>query len=320
MERAIQDRMASKDRPARSSGRQVTLQRLKGQLDVLEGRRAPRMQRASALKLWPGLAIQKGALHQLRVKDYRDATASMGFALCLAQQAAVSRSKTKKPRIVIISLRHEANEYGSLYGEGLASLGINPDTVIFIEARNEKELLWAGEEAARHEGVASIVMAVRHPSAIMTLTAMRRLNLSAQQKSVLITFVYGDFASSKKSIAGGAPWRWCVCPAPSGFLIHDRKASGRPSWTVIVEKGLALEARSFLVEWHHETGSFVLRQRGRQKRHQRGLQRSNKRKASYLPDEAYHRFVDAASVNRFLSMARTSFGKSMFSSKENTID
>lgn len=64
-----------------------------------------------------------------------------------------------------------------LYAPGLEQAGLSPDRVLFVEAREDKDVLAVMEDALRHGSLAAVIGEVRRAD----MTATRRLQLAAAE-------------------------------------------------------------------------------------------------------------------------------------------
>jgi|GEM_PF-156889 len=153
---------------------------VRDRLAVLKARIA-RIERGGARR-WPavslGLAavdgwlpdggLRQGALHE--VMGGPDQAASLGFLAGLAARCAAAR----RGPVLWIAPRLD------LYPPGLAAIGLGPERLILVTARQARARLWALEEAARTPALGAAVA----DSADLDLTAGRRLQLAAEESGV----------------------------------------------------------------------------------------------------------------------------------------
>ncbi|MEJ7317026.1 hypothetical protein, partial [Staphylococcus epidermidis] len=62
-----------------------------------------------------------------------------------------------------------------LYAPGLEQAGLNPATLLFVEVREDKDVLAVMEDGLRHGGLAAVVGEVKRANMVAT----RRLQLAA---------------------------------------------------------------------------------------------------------------------------------------------
>lgn len=107
----------------------------------------------------------------------------------------------------------------------LKQFGIEPDRVVFIDLRKEKEVLWAVEEALKCEGVAAVIGEVRE----LDFTASRRLQI-AVEKSRTTGFILRDHPRNINPNACVA--RWQIKPLGSQVPTPDMPGLGFLRWWV----------------------------------------------------------------------------------------
>lgn len=116
-----------------------------------------------------------------------------------------------------------------LYGSGLLALGLDPARLLLVESRQDAESLWALEEAARSGAVSLVIGEID----FLDLTASRRLQLAAEEKTCTILLLRRSRLMNKGKMGNGAKHRqpsaavtrWQITPLPSR-LIEDENHSG----------------------------------------------------------------------------------------------
>ncbi len=100
------------------------------------------------------------------------------------------------------------------FAPGLASVGLNPDRVVYAQARHDATLL-VMEEGLRHRGLAGVVAEFAAP---LSLTASRRLQLAAEATGVMAILLHRQYRSALSEAAGAtaAATRWRIAALPSG--------------------------------------------------------------------------------------------------------
>lgn len=142
-----------------------------------------------------------------------------------------------------------------LFQPGLASVGLHPDRVIYVETYKDAEVLPAMEEGLRHGGLAGVVGEV----ARIGLTPSRRLQRAAGASGVTGLVIRrwrndAERASSVDPIA--ATTRWRIGSAPSS----TPPAPGlcRARWLVELVRCKGAEPRSWLLEACDEAGRLTV--------------------------------------------------------------
>lgn len=142
-----------------------------------------------------------------------------------------------------------------LFAPALASVGLPPDRVIFVETGRDAEVLPAMEEGLRHGGLAGVV----GEAARLSLVASRRLLLAAEGSGVP-AFVLRRWRNEAEREAAGEPnaafTRWRIGPAPSQPLPLPALAPTR--WRVELLRCRGAEPSSWIVEACDAQGRLAL--------------------------------------------------------------
>mgnify|MGYP003627618199 CR=1 FL=1 len=176
----------------------------------------------------PAGGLACAALHEVRARDYRDMSASIGFAAALA--TACARTFPDAP-ILWCEASQTTFDVGRLYGPGLAAFGLDPARLILASPASVVDLLWTMEEALRSGAFAAVIGEIDGRAAALTLTATRRLHLAAEaggRPALLLT----GHASNGTSAAAT---RWCVASSVNATSAHASLV-GRPCWSVRLER------------------------------------------------------------------------------------
>jgi protein ImuA len=193
----------------------------------------------------PGGGLTCGLLHEMLPKTHRERPAALGFVLALAASALC----TRRGHAVFVASRRSL-PYGNLYGHGLKELGLDTHRLILIEARKDRDVLWALEETLRAGAIPAVVAGAIESD--LDLTVSRRLNLAAA--------IHGTplfLARPADSVgANAAATRWRIAAAPSA---RDRfGAVSRLRWHASLERCRNGRPGEWLVEWCHVTHRFYL--------------------------------------------------------------
>jgi protein ImuA len=223
------------------------LDALRRRIETLESKGAPEARAGLVFALGP-LTIAPGALHEIRLCEWRDAPAALGFALAISGKIA---ARTRKPAVWVREPRGYIS-VGRAYACGLSSFGVDPEDVIVVSPQNAKEALWATEEAAGASGVGAVVSEFLKPHGLLDLTATRRLQLAAEASGTTPIFL----RSAGDAKPSAARTRWRIAAAPSASDSYDLKASGNPRWRVELEKCRAGGRGAWVLEWDDETGEL----------------------------------------------------------------
>ena len=120
-----------------------------------------------------------GALHEITPQRDGDLPACFGFIA-----AMLGRVSAGEP-VIFVSPQNLATR-SRLYGHGLSALGLDPGRVFLVETPDDKQALWAIEEALR-SGVPAAVIGIT--GADIDLKSGQRLNLAAGDSGRLLFLV-----------------------------------------------------------------------------------------------------------------------------------
>lgn len=192
--------------------------------------------------------LTDSGVHEFYAENSADAATVDGFAL----GAGLSTSSGGDLVWAIHDLT--GRETGRPHGPGLHQMGIAPETVLVVRARDIRTLLGVAEDALRTDGIGAVLLSAWGEDRAFSLTASRRLSLAARTGGKRL-FLARAGASPQPSAAKS---RWSVRSDASSALEGD--APGRPAFSVTLlrhRKGAAL--RTWMMEWDRETRSFVER-------------------------------------------------------------
>jgi len=171
----------------------------------------------------PGGGLGLGRWHEFTGEGLEVETAASAAAFV----AALARPLAAKGQIVWV-VRHD-----DLFAPGLAGLGLSPERVIGVCARDEAEALAVLEDALGTVGVAAAVGEVE----AVDLTAGRRLQLACERQGstglVIRRRPYGGEA--RRDTGSAAASRWKISPALSEPLPGE-PGLGAPRWRVELER------------------------------------------------------------------------------------
>lgn len=166
-----------------------------------------------------GGGLARAALHEIHAATGADNIAANGFSLALAVAAAPAG----RP-IVWVRQDHAVREGGSLDGDGLAALGLDPAALILVRLRDPLAVLRAGGEAARCAALGAVIIEPWGEPKALDLTVQRRFQLAAEASGVTV-FLLRPGARPK---AGSAETRWQVASGPAVPL--STNAPGHPTF------------------------------------------------------------------------------------------
>jgi protein ImuA len=154
-----------------------------------------------------------GRLHELHAARSTDAPAAAAAALLMALATRPDRP------IAWLRLESAERRTGTLYGPGLADLGLPPDRLLLAVLPDDLALLKAAADLLKSRALGAVLMELHGPCRRLDLTASRRLALAAAAGNSLAILLRVDAEP-----APSAAWRrWQVASAPSRPL-----AAGAP--------------------------------------------------------------------------------------------
>ncbi|MBI1261913.1 MAG: hypothetical protein GC184_09325 [Rhizobiales bacterium] len=195
-------------------------------------------------------ALACGALHEVQAADYRDMSASIGFAMALA--VCCGRRFSSAPILWCESARPPF-DMGHLYGPGLAAFGLDPARLILVAPASAVDLLWTMEEALRLGAFAAVFGEIDGRLPALSLTATRRLQLAAEAGGRPAFLLTGHATGGTSAAAT----RWDVAAAPSSVDSGASALVGRARWRLRLKKcrnalagaGADMIDRDICVEW-----------------------------------------------------------------------
>lgn len=182
---------------------------------------------------FPNGVFPTGSIHEFICEAPEQAAASSGFiggllsilmrkgSICLW----ISKSRT-------------------LFPPAIKAFGVEPDRIVFIDMKSEKDILWAMEEALKCSGLAAVVAELHG----MDFVQSRRLQL-AVEKSRVTGFVLRSHLLQIGTTACAARWR--ISPVPS-VLEPGMPGVGLPRWKVELLKVRNGNPGVWMLEWSSE--------------------------------------------------------------------
>ncbi|MGX5858271.1 ImuA family protein [Dyadobacter jiangsuensis] len=211
--------------------------RLRREIMSLQGYRAPTAgSKPDKIDLGPiKSAFVDGVFPKVGVHEFistapEDAAATAGF------MAAVTGQLMKSDGICLwVSSRR------TVFPLALGYFGIEPDRVIFIDLKKDKDLLWTIEEALKCNALAAVIGEVKE----LNLTESRRLQLAVEDSKVT-GFLHRVSPRSLNPISSIC--RWKISPLPSG-RDGSLPGIGFPRWNVTIEKVRNGQPGNWNVQW-----------------------------------------------------------------------
>lgn len=164
-------------------------------------------------KAFPNHAFPLGSIHEFISENLEEEASSSGFMAgllpLLMQKNGIS---------LWIGSSH------ALFTPAIKLFGLDPDRIIFVQMKQQQDILWALEEGLKCEGVSVVVAEV----ADINFSQSRRLQLAVEQSRVT-----GFVLRLRPRFLGATACavRWHIRPLPS-WTEGDLPGVGFPSWEV----------------------------------------------------------------------------------------
>lgn len=162
---------------------------------------------------FPNKIFPQGAIHEFISSGAENGATTSGFL------SGILSSLLKNNGVGIWISRHQ-----NIFPPALKLFGIDPDKIIFINPKKEKEMLWVMEEALKCKGLAAVVAEIPK----LTFTDSRRLQL-AVEKSKVTGFIHR--IDPKEFNTTSCVTRWKISTLPSN-LSDNLPGVGFPRWNV----------------------------------------------------------------------------------------
>ncbi|WP_374951376.1 ImuA family protein [Mucilaginibacter sp.] len=187
-------------------------------------------------KAFPNGVFPVGAVHEFLSAEPEHAAACGGFVAGILNSLMMQGGAC-----LWISVSR------SLFPPALKAFGVEPDKVIFIDLKRERDVLWATEEALKCEGLAGVVAELKQVS----FTQSRRLQLAVENSRVTGFIMRKDI---RKLTATACTARWNITSLPSE-LEAGMPGVGFPRWNVELLKVRNGNPGQWTIEW--QGGGFV---------------------------------------------------------------
>lgn len=192
-----------------------------------------------------GGGLARGALHEIFAAGMLDEASAAAFVIALALRAA--------PAAPLVWVRQDfvGLELGEIYAPGLVELGLSPERLILVKARDAPAVLRAGEEAARCAPLGAVIIEPWGNPKALDLVASRRLMLAAARSGVSLFML----RAGGSPLPGAAATRWRVRAVASDHL--EAHAPGQPAFEVslIRDRAGGMEGK-WILEWQRDVLSF----------------------------------------------------------------
>jgi protein ImuA len=164
--------------------------------------------------------------HELLGAAPGDETGALALAFSLAGQTGKS--------LCFCSKRNEDQEFGRLYGYGLAALGMAPERVTMVTASNEKDLLWVLEEAVTSNAFGAVIGVLSPKERLYGFATSRRLKLRVTAKAKPLFLI--RHCSARGATAAHGRWRVTILPSQPENAGADIPLLGAPRLRLDLER------------------------------------------------------------------------------------
>jgi protein ImuA len=179
---------------------------------------------------FPNASFPVGAMHEFISSDKEGATATSGFIAALLGKLM----KNGGASVWIGSSR-------TLFPPALKFFDTNPEKIIFIDLKKEKDVMWAMEEALKCDNLAAVVGEIQE----LSFTASRRFQLAVEQSHVTGLILR---CNSRNPNITACVSRWKITSLPCLFN-DDMPGVGFPRWKVELLKIRNGKPGSWEIEW-----------------------------------------------------------------------
>ena len=184
-------------------------------------------------KAFPNGVFPTGAIHEFLSDSPEDAAATGGFI------SALLGTLLRRGGVGIwIATRR------TLFPPALKWYGVDPERIVFVDLANNKDALWAMEEALKCEGLAAVVGEIPE----IDFTASRKLQL-AVEKSRVSGFLLRHQPRKTGVVAAVSRWRIGMLPS---LPVDGLPGLGFPRWKTQLVKVRNGRPGEWIVEWANQ--------------------------------------------------------------------
>jgi protein ImuA len=190
---------------------------------------------------FPDRIFPLGAVHEFISNAQEDAAATNGFITAL-----LSRFIQQEGICLWVSAKC------TVFPPALKLFGIEPERIIFIDLKRQKDVLWAVEEALKCESLAAVIGELTD----LSFTESRRLQLAVEQSHVT-GFIHRYNPRSENIVA--CVTRWKIKALPS-FFSDDMPGVGFSRWNVQLLKVRNGKPDAWQIEWNAGDFRYISKQ------------------------------------------------------------
>jgi protein ImuA len=179
---------------------------------------------------FPNHVFPIGAIHEFLSDFPEDAAASNAFI-----SAMLGRLARDNGTCLWIGSKR------TIFPPALMLFGLEPDRIVFVDVKKEKDVLWATEEALKCASLSAVVGELSN----LTFMESRRLQLAVEESRVT-GFIHRHKPKSIDNLACVS--RWKIRPLPS-IETDGLPGVGRPCWNVELLKARNGTPGNWGMEW-----------------------------------------------------------------------
>ncbi len=232
---------------------------------AIDSQAAPRWQTGVAAidEALPSAGLEAQALHEISGLTHTDRVAATGYAAALLRRLTDVAEGGRQGTVLWCQNAEARHEFGPVYGHGLRSFGLDPNRFLFVEARRDRDVLWALEEGARCPDLTAVIGEVGS----LSFTATRRLSLAAAAGGTPVLLL----RSERGLPLSAARTRWRVAARPGQADAFGLGLPEHPRWQLELMRCRGGRPGTWTVEWDYETHRFRLAARVTSRLSQTGL-------------------------------------------------
>ena len=186
---------------------------------------------------FPNSCFPLGAMHEFCCDEKENTAATSGFISGIL-------SRLMKDGGACIWVRTAK----TIFPPALKTFGIDPEKIIFVDLKTDKDVLWVTEEALKFDGLAAVIAEIRE----LDFKASRRLQLAVEHSRVtgfIIRIKPKNLPAGRQVLNTTACLtRWRISSIHSGSP-NDLPGIGFPRWNVELLKVRNGIPGSWQVEW-----------------------------------------------------------------------
>ncbi len=196
-------------------------------------------------KLLPHGGLDFANVHEILWPHQADRVAAIGCVLAL-----ITKNDGAGPVLWCQSKRNTL-DHGFPYAHGIGAMGMTPGRILFLSLKNDKEILWALEEALKSRALAAVMGEVE-----TDLKSSRRLGLAASTGKTPCFILH----TAREGMNTAARTRWLVRAAPrlAGKTMGPQSAEACGSWHLELLRNRQGKLGYWMVEWYEKTRHFSL--------------------------------------------------------------